>query len=94
MAASPAFYCLFGLSGWFNIFLGDYMYVYVYIYYMYIYVCKYMYMCISQLHAKKKSAAQAGPLSLKTRVEYSSMPKNAMQAVIGSRGSGKAQRAL
>lgn len=27
--------------------------------------------------------SQAGPLSLKTRVEYSSMPKNAMQAVFG-----------
>jgi hypothetical protein len=67
------------------------MIIYVY----YIYIDKYTHLCnplhiyISQVHEQFHSAAQAGPLSLKTRVEYSSMPKNAIQAVMGRRGLRK-----
>ena len=74
-----------------------YMYMIIYVYYIYMY--KYSHSCnplhiyiyhkfMEQFH----SAAQAGPLSLKTRVEYSSMPKNAMQAVMGRRGLRKSFR--
>ena len=57
-----------------------------------IYIDKYTHLCnplhiyISQVHEQFHSAAQAGPLSLKTRVEYSSMAQECHTGGDGKKG--------